>query len=130
MSTKQIQTKLVRYAFVGIATSLIDYLVFTAIFLLSGNYLLAENLKLPFMLGFNYTAHRLFTFGSSQRLGKELIKYILANIVIFITANVSLVSLVSILGDVQFAKLVQLLTMPIFSYLVLNKLVYKSRKSV
>jgi len=127
---KQINTQFIRYILVGIATALVDYLAFTTIFLLSGNYLVAENLKLPFMLGFNYIAHRLFTFNSSRKIRTESAKYVLVNILIFIVSNLSLVVLVNVLVNVQIAKLAQLIVMPTFTYLLLNRFVYINTKTV
>lgn len=117
--------ELSRYAVVGILTAFVDYASFSIIYYLSNNYLIAENLKLPFMLAFNYTAHRIFTFKSSNKIYEEIGRYIFANIIIFVISNLSLIFLVNALKMVYIAKFVQLILMPLVTYTILNKLVYK-----
>ncbi len=126
---KKFDTKFVRYVVVGISTMVLDYLAFSAIFFLLGNYILAENLKLPIILGFNYIAHRVFTFKSEKKIKVEVAKYIATNILILILSNLLLILLVSVIIDVQIAKLVQLILMPLITYTLLNRLVYSTRIS-
>ncbi len=116
-----------RYAFVGVLTALVDYSSFIIIFYITNNYLVAENLKLPVMLSFNYAAHRLFTFKSKNQITQEIGRYTFANCLIFLVSNLTLIILVNILHFVQLAKFVQLLSLPLFTYVVLNKLVYKDK---
>lgn len=144
---KVVKTKLpelFKYLAVGLLTNLVDFLLYGLLLLLTGNFLVAENLKIPVVLGLNYFAHRKFTFKSQNRKPAEITRYLLANLVIWLFANLTLIVLVWLLGQLLpllnsspnntpnlveiLAKIGQLVIVPAFSYILFKLVVYKNAK--
>ncbi len=132
--------ELLKYIAVGLLTNLVDFLLYGLLLLLTGNFLVAENLKIPVVLGLNYIAHRKFTFKSQNRKPAEITRYLLANLVIWLFANLTLIALVWLLSQLLpllsssssdipnlveiLAKLGQLIIVPAFSYILFRAFVY------
>lgn len=118
--------ELIKYAFVGGTTVLLDILLFTLLYNLTPlGIFLSENLKIPIVLTYNYFAHRIITFKSSENKSTQISKYILANIVVWVFANTILIVLNDLIKDANMAKLIQAILMPIISYTLFKIWVYK-----
>ena len=116
-----------RWAFVGITTFLIDYLIFLSIFSSYGSVYIANFLSGLVSISFNYAAHYFWSFKSKSNYSKSGVKYLI-NLILFWSFGTFLVkSLISSGIESKYAKLMQVLIIAPLSFISLRFFVFKSK---
>jgi putative flippase GtrA len=123
---KLVSPTFLKYAVVGITTELIDLVTYLLLISVGMHYLLADNVNNIFVMGFNYLAHRRFTFNSEQKVHFEVGKYIINLLIIYTYSTVLLYIFVDIIGFSELVgKLIQIAMVPVINYLLLKRFVYR-----
>lgn len=118
-----------KYAIVGILTQLLDLVTYALLVGIGVNYVIADTINNPLVLGFNYLGHKFFTFGSRNWTSHEIARYVMTLIVNYIYSTSILILLVSILEvDAVLAKIITMLLIPLINFLLLKKFVFKQLK--
>jgi len=119
---------MLRWAAVGMTTTVIDYLIFISLYGPT-NSVYGANLAAAIVATvFNYLTHHKWTFKSDQRHSASSAKYLL-NLGFWWIVSSSIIKLLLGFGvDPRVAKLVPLVLIVPINYFVLNKIVFK-RKS-
>ena len=116
-----------RWALVGIATTIIDYLIFISMYSAITSVLIANFLAGLFSITFNYLAHYFWSFKSQVDHSKSGIKYLL-NLVIFWSAGTLLLKVLITAGiDPKLAKLIPIPFIAPLSFLSLKFFVFKKK---
>jgi len=127
LKDKYFEQSMLRWAAVGITTTVIDYTIFImlygATYSVFGSNLLAATAATTF----NYLTHHRWTFKSNQQHTKSGVKYLL-NLIFWWIVSSSIIKMLVELGvDVKIAKLAPLVFIVPINYFVLNKVVFKKK---
>ena len=116
-----------RWALVGTATTVIDYLIFIGMYSVITSVLVANFLAGLFSITFNYLAHYFWSFKSQADHSKSGVKYFV-NLVIFWTAGTLLLKVLITSGmDPKLAKLIPIPFIAPLSFLSLKFYVFKKK---
>jgi len=118
---------MLRWVAVGASTTLIDYLVFIALYGPINSVFVANLFSASVSISINYYAHHRWTFKSDQNHSKSGFKYIL-NLIFWWLVSTSIIKALIVLGvDPRIAKLVPILMIAPINYLILNKIVFRKK---
>ena len=116
-----------RWALVGTATVVIDYLIFISMYSVITSVLIANFCAGIFSITFNYLAHYFWSFKSQADHSKSGIKYLI-NLVIFWSAGTLLLKVLITAGiDPKIAKLIPIPFIAPLSFLSLKFYVFKKK---
>jgi putative flippase GtrA len=116
-----------RWALVGVITTIIDYLSFIILFSVLNSVLISNFYAGVFSITFNYLAHYSWSFKSDVNHSKSSIKYI-SNLFIFWSLGTFLLSnFISAGAEPKIAKLLPIPIIAPLSYLSLKMFVFKKR---
>jgi len=118
---------MIRWAAVGVTTTVIDYLVFITLYGPTNSIFGANLVAAVVATTFNYLTHHRWTFKSNQNHSRSGLKYLLNLSFWWIISSTIIKSLVVVGVDPRIAKLVPLIFIVPVNYFVLNRLVYKKR---
>ncbi len=118
-----------RWALVGTATALIDYLIFIFMYSSIKSVLIANFCAGLLSISFNYVAHYFWSFKSESSHSKSGIKYLI-NLLIFWSLSTILLKTLIVAGvDPKVAKLIPIPFMAPLSFLSLKFLVFRKVNS-
>ena len=116
-----------RWALVGTATTIIDYLIFIGMYSVITSVLVANFLAGLFSITFNYLAHYFWSFKSQADHSNSGVKY-LVNLLIFWSAGTLLLQVLITAGiDPKIAKLIPIPFIAPLSFLSLKFYVFKKK---
>jgi putative flippase GtrA len=116
-----------RWAFVGITTFLIDYLIFLYIFSINNSVYIANFYSGLISISFNYMAHYFWSFKSKSNHSKSGIKYLI-NLILFWSLGTFLLKLLISSGiEAKYAKLIPIPIIAPLSFISLRFFVFKSQ---
>ena len=120
-----------RWALVGSMTFLIDYIFFMYLYLLTSSVLFANFISAIFSIVFNYLAHYQWSFRSQLGHSKSSVRYFIS-LSFFWVVNTTLLKILITSGvDARYAKLIPVLIISPFSFVLFNFLVFsKSLKKM
>ena len=125
--TRYITPSMLRWGAVGVATFVIDYTLFLALFDLSNSVYLANLTSVTIATSFNYYTHHKWTFKSDQNHSRSGFKY-LVNLTFWWIISTSVIKTLVVFGiDPKLAKLAPLVLIVPINYFVLNKIVFKQK---
>ena len=114
-----------RWAFVGITTFFIDYLIFLSIFSSYDSVYIANFFSGLVSISFNYAAHYFWSFKSKSNHSKSGIKYLI-NLVLFWALGTYLLKfLISSGVEAKYAKLVPVLLIAPLSFISLRFIIFR-----
>ena len=117
----------IRWAAVGITTTVIDFLIFINLYS-STNSVFGSNLIASVIAtSFNYLTHHRWTFKSDQQHLYSGLKYLMNLSFWWIVSSSIIQSLLLIGFDPRFAKLVPLIFIVPVNYFVLNRIVFRKK---
>lgn len=122
---KYFDPSMLRWAVVGTATTLIDYLIFVFLYGPTNSVFGANLIASIAATTFNYLTHHRWTFKSNQQHSRSGIKYLINLCFWWFISSAIIKSLVVLGVDHRVAKLVPLIFVVPINYFVLNKLVFK-----
>ena len=118
---------MLRWAAVGITTTVIDYLIFITLYGPINSIFGANLIAAIVATAFNYLTHHRWTFKSNQNHSRSGLKYLINLSFWWLTSSTIIKSLVVVGADPRIAKLVPLMFIVPVNYFVLNKLVFKKK---
>jgi putative flippase GtrA len=124
---KYFEISMLRWATVGITTTVIDYLIFINLYSTTNSVFGANLIATVFATSFNYLVHHRWTFKSDQQHLYSGVKYLMNLSFWWIVSSLIIKSLLEIGIDPKFAKLVPLVFIVPVNYFVLNKIVFRKK---
>ena len=118
-----------RWAIVGTATTVIDYLIFVGMYSVITSVLVANFLAGLFSITFNYLAHYFWSFKSEADHGKSGSKYFINLIIFWSVGTLFLKGLITAGIDPKIAKLIPIPVIAPLSFLSLKFFVFKEKLS-
>jgi putative flippase GtrA len=116
-----------RWAFVGVTTFLIDYLIFLFIFSSNDSVYIANFFSGLVSIFFNYMAHYFWSFKSRSNHSKSGIKYLI-NLILFWSLGTFLLKFLILSGiEAKYAKLIPVPIIAPLSFISLRFFVFKSQ---
>jgi len=116
-----------RWALVGIATAVIDYLIFIAMYSVITSVLIANFAAGLFSISFNYLAHYSWSFKSEIDHGKSSAKYLINLVTFWSISTLVLKGLITAGIDPKIAKLIPIPFIAPLSFLSLKFFVFKKK---
>jgi putative flippase GtrA len=117
--------RLIRYGIIGVITQAIDLFTYWFLVQLGVNYLVADIINNPLVLGFNYFGHKYFTFEDQQKHKQTIGKYLLNLVINYIYSSIVLFIAVDVLRAGPFlGKIIQIVAIPLINYLLLKRFVF------
>ena len=114
-----------RWAFVGVTTTVIDYIIFISIYSVIISVLVANFIAGLVSIGFNYSAHYFWSFKSQTDHTQVGLKYLI-NLVTFWSINTLLLKTLITYGlDPKIAKLMPIPIIAPLSFISLRFFVFK-----
>jgi len=127
LKDKYFERSMLRWAAVGITTTVIDYTIFIMLYGVTNSVFGSNLLAATAATTFNYLTHHRWTFKSNQQHTKSSVKYLL-NLIFWWIVSSSIIKMLVELGvDVKIAKLAPLVFIVPINYFVLNRLVFKKK---
>jgi putative flippase GtrA len=126
-SHKYFDPAMLRWAAVGITTTVIDYILFITLFGPTNSVFIANLIAAVVATSFNYLTHHRWTFKSNQQHSRSGIKYIMNLIFWWLISSSIIKTLVEAGVDPRVAKLVPFIFIVPINYFVLNKIVFKKK---
>ena len=124
---KYFDPAMLRWAAVGITSTVVDYILFIYLFGPIDSVFIANLVAAIVATSFNYLAHHKWTFKSKQQHSRSGAKY-LVNLIFWWLTSSSIIKTLMVAGvDSRIAKLVPLLFIVPVNYFVLNKIVFKKK---
>ena len=118
---------MLRWAAVGVTTTVIDYTIFIVLYGATDSVFDSNLVSAFTATTFNYLTHHRWTFKSNQQHTKSGVKY-LFNLIFWWIVSSSIIKMLVELGvDVKIAKLAPLIFIVPINYFVLNKVVFKKK---
>jgi putative flippase GtrA len=118
---------MIRWALVGVATFVIDYIIFLSLYTIISSVLIANFTSGVFSISFNYLAHYSFSFESNATHSKSGVKYLI-NLIIFWGISTILLNILISSGIApQYAKLIPVPIIAPLSFLSLKFLVFNQK---
>ncbi len=118
---------MLRWALVGITTTVIDYLIFVAIYSVITSVLIANFLAGLFSISFNYLAHYSWSFKSEVDHGQSGAKYLVNLVTFWSLSTLVLKGLITSGIDPKIAKLIPIPFIAPLSFLSLKFFVFKKK---
>jgi putative flippase GtrA len=125
LKEKYFDPSMIRWAAVGVTTTVIDYLIFITLYGPTNSIFGANLVAAIVATTFNYLTHHRWTFKSKQDHSRSTFKYLLNLSFWWLTSSTIIKSLIEMGIDPKVAKLVPLILIIPINYFVLNKLVFK-----
>ena len=127
LKDKYFERSTLRWAAVGITTTVIDYAIFIILYGATNSVFGSNLLAATAATTFNYLTHHRWTFKSNQQYTKSGVKYLL-NLIFWWIVSSSIIKMLVDLGiDVKIAKLAPLVFIVPINYFVLNKVVFRKK---
>ena len=127
LKDKYLDRSMLRWAVVGITTTVIDYTIFIVLYEASNSVFGSNLVAAAAATVFNYLTHHRWTFKSNQQHATSGVKYLL-NLIFWWIVSSSIIKMLVALGvDVKLAKLAPLVFIVPVNYFVLNRLVFKKK---
>ncbi len=120
-------TSMWRWALVGIATTVIDYLIFISMYSVITSVLIANFCAGLFSITFNYLAHYFWSFKSQADHSNSGVKYLLNLIIFWSLGTLLLKGLITAGIDPRIAKLIPIPFITPLSFLSLKFFVFKKK---
>jgi putative flippase GtrA len=118
---------MIRWALVGLTTTLIDYLLFISLYYTTKTVFISNLISASVATTINYLTHHRWTFRSKQNHSKSGFKYIL-NIFSWWVISTSIIKALVDLGiDPRVAKLAPLIVIVPINYFILNLIVFRKK---
>lgn len=118
---------MIRWALVGLTTTLIDYLLFISLYYTTKTVFISNLISASVATTINYLTHHRWTFRSKQNHSKSGFKYIL-NIFFWWVISTSIIkALVDLDIDPRVAKLAPLIVIVPINYFILNLIVFRKK---
>jgi putative flippase GtrA len=127
LKEKYFDPSMLRWAAVGITTTIIDYLIFITLYGPTNSIFGANLVAAIVATTFIYLTHHRWTFKSNQNHSRSGLKYLINLSFWWLTSSTIIQSLVVVGVDPRIAKLVPLIFIVPVNYFVLNKLVFKKK---
>ena len=124
---KYFDPSVLRWAAVGITTTVIDYVLFITLFGPIDSVFIANLIAAVVATSFNYLTHHRWTFKSNQNHSRSGVKYLLNLIFWWLISSSIIKTLVEAGVDPRVAKLVPFVFVVPVNYFVLNKIVFKKK---
>jgi putative flippase GtrA len=119
-----------RWAFVGVTTAVIDYVIFISMYSLITSVLVANFFAGLFSISFNYSAHYFWSFKSQTDHTKAGLKYLINLIAFWSISTLLLKGLISTGLDPKIAKLIPIPIIAPLSFISLRFFVFKKAKNL
>jgi putative flippase GtrA len=127
LKDKYFETSMLRWGAVGIATTVVDYLLFISLYGSTNSVFLSNLMAASIATSINYYTHHKWTFKSEQNHSRSGFKYLL-NLIFWWFVSTSIIQALVMLNiDPKIAKLVPLMFIVPVNYFVLNKLVFRKK---
>ena len=127
LKDKYFDYSMLRWGLVGMATTLVDYLLFISLYGSISSVFLANLISATIATSINYFTHHRWTFKSEQNHSRSGFKYLL-NLIFWWLVSTTVIKLLVDAGvDPRIAKLVPLVLIFPVNYFVLNYLVFKKK---
>ena len=120
---------MMRWALVGITTTVIDYLIFIAMYSVITSVLIANFAAGLFSISFNYLAHYSWSFKSEVDHGKSGAKYAINLVTFWSLSTILLKGLITAGIDPKIAKLIPIPFIAPLSFLSLKFFVFRRKLS-
>jgi putative flippase GtrA len=117
----------IRWAAVGITTTVIDFLIFINLYSSTNSVFGSNLIASAIATSFNYLTHHRWTFKSDQQHLYSGLKYLMNLSFWWIVSSSIIQSLLLIGFDPRFAKLVPLMFIVPVNYFVLNRIVFRKK---
>ena len=124
---KYFDPAMLRWAAVGITTTVIDYILFITLFGPIDSVFIANLFAAVVATSFNYLTHHRWTFKSNQQHSRSGVKYLMNLIFWWLISSSIIKTLVEAGVDPRVAKLVPFVFIVPVNYFVLNKIVFKKK---
>ena len=118
---------MLRWAVVGLSTTLIDYFMFISLYSWSRSVFFSNLISASVATSINYFLHHRWTFKSDLNYAKSGIRYLVNLIFWWFISSSIIKSLIVLNVDAKIAKLAPLLVIVPVNYFVLNHLVFKRK---
>ena len=127
LKDKYFDYSMLRWVLVGVTTTVIDYLIFIALYGPINSVFIANLISASIATSLNYFTHHQWTFKSDQNHSRSGIKY-LVNLAFWWLVSTSIIKALIVFSiDPKIAKLVPILLIAPINYFVLNKIVFKKK---
>jgi putative flippase GtrA len=121
---------LLRWALVGVATAIIDYIIFISMYSVIVSVLVANFFAGLVSLSFNYSAHYFWSFKSQTEHTKSALKYLI-NLITFWSISTLLLKILITSGfDPKIAKLMPIPIIAPLSFISLKFFVFKKTNNL
>ena len=121
---------LLRWAIVGVATAVIDYIIFISMYSVITSVLVANFFAGLVSIGFNYSAHYFWSFKSQTDHTKAGLKYLI-NLITFWSISTLLLKILITSGlDPKIAKLIPIPIIAPLSFISLKFFVFKKANNL
>jgi putative flippase GtrA len=121
---------LLRWALVGVATAIIDYIIFISMYSVIVSVLVANFFAGLVSLSFNYSAHYFWSFKSQTDHTKSALKYLI-NLITFWSISTLLLKILITSGfDPKIAKLMPIPVIAPLSFISLKFFVFKKANNL
>ena len=121
---------LLRWALVGVATAIIDYIIFISMYSVIVSVLVANFFAGLVSLSFNYSAHYFWSFKSQTDHTKSALKYLI-NLITFWSISTLLLKILITSGfDPKIAKLMPIPIIAPLSFISLKFFVFKKANNL
>jgi putative flippase GtrA len=127
IKNKFFDPSMLRWAVVGLSTTLIDYLMFISLYSWTQSVFFSNLISASVATSINYFSHHRWTFKSDVKYTKSGIRY-LVNLTFWWFVSSSIIKTLIVFNvDAKIAKLAPLLVIVPVNYFVLNHLVFKKK---
>jgi putative flippase GtrA len=127
LKDKYFELSLLRWASVGVMTTVIDYTIFIILYGATDSVFGSNLVAAATATTFNYLTHHRWTFKSDQEHATSGVKYLLNLIFWWIVSSSIIKMLVELEFDVKIAKLAPLVFIVPVNYFVLKRVVFKKK---
>lgn len=127
LKDKFFDASMLRWAVVGLSTTLIDYLLFISLYNWTRSVFFSNFISASVATSINYFSHHRWTFKSDLNYAKSGIRYLFNLIFWWFISSSIIKSLIVLNVDAKIAKLAPLLVIVPVNYFVLNYLVFKRK---
>ena len=118
---------ILKWAYVGSASLLLDISVFSLTFRILSSVLLANLFAAAISTSFNYSAHLFWTFESKTSHKESLAKYLLNILALWLVSSTTISVLVNSGFEPVYSKIISLLIVLPLNYFTLSKFVYREK---
>ena len=127
---KYLKPSMIRWGFVGVTTTLIDYILFISFYRILPSIFLANLFSTFVATLINYFGHHTWTFKSEQKMTRSSARYML-NLIFWWVVSTIIIKILVVVGiDFRLAKLTPLILIVPANYFVLNHLVFEKKSDI